>query len=79
MIYHPERLSELFTTAAGLKLAVTRLRTVHGSAAADARMVLVEMVKGRKCALKVLPPILVYGEDGSYSTEMYCIMKGTAC
>ncbi len=79
MIYHPERLAELFVAAAALKLAVTRLKTVHGTRDVDARMVLVEMVKGRKGALALLPPLLVYGDDGSYSAEMKCIMRGEAC
>jgi tRNA1Val (adenine37-N6)-methyltransferase len=79
MIYHPERLPELFTGAAGLKLAVTRLRSVHGTADAGARMVLVEMVKGRRGALKVLPPLVVYGPDGNYGAEVEGIMRGEAC
>jgi tRNA1Val (adenine37-N6)-methyltransferase len=79
MIYHPVRLAELFGSAAALKLAVTRMRTVHGTAEADARMVLVEMVKGRKGELKIQPPLLVYGKEGNYSDEMVCIMKGEVC
>ncbi len=42
-IYHVSRLPELFAEALFLKLAPTRLRMVHGSAPAAARMVLVAL------------------------------------
>ena len=69
-IFHPSRVTEFLTNAAGLKLAVTRVRMVHGSAASEARMFLVEMVKGRKADTRVLPPLFVYDADGEYSREM---------
>jgi tRNA1Val (adenine37-N6)-methyltransferase len=69
-IYHPSRLTEFLAEAAALKLAPVRLRMVHGNTAAEARMFLVELVKGRKGELKVLPPLIVYGDDGAYTTEM---------
>ncbi|HEY5973621.1 MAG TPA: methyltransferase [Geobacteraceae bacterium] len=66
----PERLPELLQEAASLRLAPTRLRMVHGDSTALARMVLVELVKGRQAALQVLPPLFVYGADGGYTAEM---------
>lgn len=69
-IFHPSRLTEFLTNASGLKLAVTGLRMVHGSSTSDARMFLVEMVKGRKADTRILPPLLVYDADGEYSEEM---------
>jgi tRNA1Val (adenine37-N6)-methyltransferase len=78
-IYHPSRLGELMACSAELKLGILRLRFVHGSWDADARMVLIEMVKGRKGEARVQPPLLVYGDDGVYSTEMECIVRGEAC
>lgn len=69
-IFHPSRLTEFLAEAAGLKLAVVRLRMVHGSAESEARMFLVEMVKGRKADTRVLPPLFVYDSDGEYSVEM---------
>lgn len=73
-IYHVSRLPELFTEARSLKFAPVRLRIIHGSAAADGRMALIELVKGRRCDLMVLPPLLVYGDNGSYSDEMKRIL-----
>jgi tRNA1Val (adenine37-N6)-methyltransferase len=66
----PERLPELLQEAARLRLAPTRLRLVHGDSTAPARMVLVELVKGRQAALQVLAPLFVYGADGGHTAEM---------
>ena len=78
-IYHPIRLVEFCTAAAGMKLALLRLRMVHGNSGAAARMVLLELVKGRRGDLEVLPPLFVYGADGEYSAEVKSILSGTVC
>ena len=75
-IHHPVRLAEFCAAAAGLKLSILRMRMVHGNAKAPARMVLLEMAKGRKGELEVLPPLLVYEENGEYSGEMKRILSG---
>lgn len=59
LIYHPERLPELLHLAQELKLAPLRLQMVHGGSALPARMFMVELTKGRKHSLEVLPPLLV--------------------
>lgn len=58
-ISHPTRLLELLVEAAGLKLAPVRLRMVHDNPEAEGRMFLLELVKGRKGDLRVLPPLFV--------------------
>lgn len=75
-IYHPSRLAELLNEAALLRLAPLRLRMVHGNAQAEARMFMVELAKGRKGELKVLPPLFVYNESGGCSSEMERIYGG---
>ena len=75
-IYHPSRITEFLIEAAALKLAPLRLRMVHGNASAEARMFLIEMVKGRKGDLKILPPLLVRDADGEYTAEMKRIFGG---
>jgi tRNA1Val (adenine37-N6)-methyltransferase len=65
-IYHPERLAELFTIALQLKLSPSRLQMVHGDFSLPARMFMIELLKGKKSSLEVMPPISVkestYGE-----------------
>jgi tRNA1Val (adenine37-N6)-methyltransferase len=59
LIYHVSRLAELMTGAALLKLAPLRLQFVHGGPGDGARMVLLELAKGRSRELSVLPPLFV--------------------
>jgi tRNA1Val (adenine37-N6)-methyltransferase len=75
-IYHTCRLTELMAQAAAQKLAVLRLRMVHGNAKAPARMFLVELMKGRAGELHVEPPLMVRGADGGYSEEKLRIYRG---
>lgn len=76
LIYHTCRLVELMAEATRLKLAPLRLRMVHGTSQAEARMFLIELAKGRGGDLTVEPPLLVRGEDGGYSEEKLRIYKG---
>jgi tRNA1Val (adenine37-N6)-methyltransferase len=73
-VYHPSRLAEFITQASALKLAPLRLRMVHGNSGMEARMYLIELAKGRKSELEVLPPLFVYDNDGEYSGEMKRIL-----
>lgn len=69
-IYHPTRLPELFAEAHLQKLAPMRLRLVHGTADAEARMAMVEFAKGRRADLMVLPPLVVRGVGLDYTSEV---------
>lgn len=73
-VHLPERLGEFLAAAAALKLAPLRLRLVHGTPEADARIFLVELAKGRRGELQVMPPLLVRGPDGAYSEEVAAIL-----
>jgi tRNA1Val (adenine37-N6)-methyltransferase len=73
-IYHVSRLGELLAEALHLKLASRRLRMIHGSTMAEAQMVMLEFSKGTRGEMKVLPPLLVYGNNGCYSEDLKRIM-----
>ena len=75
-IHHPERLAEFLSVARDLKLSPLRLRMVHGSLMHDARMFLVELAKGRRGSLRIMPPLAVYSEDGSYRDEVAAMLAG---
>ena len=70
IIYHPGRLSELIETLKKKNLEPKRLRFVHSTRSSEAKMVLVEAVKGGRTGLKVENPLFLYNEDGSYTEEM---------
>jgi tRNA1Val (adenine37-N6)-methyltransferase len=67
MIHHPERLPELLAECLAINLCPVRLQMVHGDFSLPARMFLIELLKGKKRALEMLPPIAVkdsiYGEN----------------
>lgn len=69
-IYHPARLPELFAEAHLQKLAPMRLRLVHGTVEAEARMAMVEFAKGRRADLVALPPLVVRGAGLDYTFEV---------
>ncbi len=69
-IYHVSRLSELVARAYQLNLGLLRLRFVHGGGEDPARMVLLELVKGRNGELTVLPPLVV--SHGNMKKEGGC-------
>jgi tRNA1Val (adenine37-N6)-methyltransferase len=72
-IYHPERLAELMAGALALKLAPRRLQMVHGDLALPARMFMIELVKGRRGTLEVLPPLAV--KDSIYGFRQQAGMR----
>jgi len=73
-IYHPDRLIEFIRCAEEQKLVVLRLRMVHGSCDAPAKMFLVELAKGRKGSVAILPPLIVRDGRGDYTSEIRAIL-----
>jgi tRNA1Val (adenine37-N6)-methyltransferase len=59
LIYHVSRLPELIAEASLRKISLLRLRFVHGGTEESARMVLLELAKGRSGELAVLPPLFI--------------------
>lgn len=73
MIHLPERLTEIVRLMSRQGLEIKRLRFVHSKAGSEAKMVLIEAVKGGRVALKVEPPLFIYKEHGKYTEEMESI------
>lgn len=74
MIYHPFRLAELISLLRKSRLEPKRIRFVHSKAGEEAKMALIEAVKGSGTWLKVDPPLFLYGRTGNYSLEMKRIL-----
>jgi len=75
-IYPPSRLAEFICCQSELKLAMLRLRMVHGTGQAVAKMFLVEIAKGRRGDVTVEPPLIVYDGNGGYTAEAAGILDG---
>jgi len=68
-VHHPSRLTEFISVSTGMKLALVRLQMVHGRSGLPATMFLAELVKGRRETLTVMPPLVIYQDDGSYTHQ----------
>jgi len=57
-----------------LKLAMLRLRMVHGTGQSVAKMFMAELAKGRRADVTVEPPLIVYDRQGGYTDEVARIL-----
>ncbi|WP_339060706.1 tRNA1(Val) (adenine(37)-N6)-methyltransferase [Tepidibacillus marianensis] len=76
MVHRPSRLVELIALMREYRLEPKRIRFVHPNRQKEANMVLIEAVKRGGKEIRVLPPLIVYGEDGNYTEEIYQIYYG---
>lgn len=74
LIYHPFRLAELVEMLRKSRLEPKRMRFVHSKEGDEAKMVLIEAVKGSGTWLKIDPPLYLYGEGSEYTPEMKRIL-----
>ncbi|MEE9258495.1 MAG: methyltransferase, partial [Nitrospinaceae bacterium] len=70
LAYPPSRLGEVLEELVSQNLFPSRMRFVHGSKGAEARIFLVEAVQGQKTDCVVQDPLYVYNRDGTYTMEM---------
>ncbi len=70
IIHLPERLAEIISVMKVNALEPKRLRFVHSNSLSEAKMVLMEAVKGARSGLKTEKPLIIYNEDGGYTNEM---------
>ncbi len=76
MIYLPERLPELIIKMRENLMEIKRIRFVHSYVHSDAKMVMIESVKGAKPGgMKVMKPLVIYRDVGVYSEEVLQIYR----
>ncbi len=70
VIYPAERLIDIVTQmrASGIEPKFTRM--IHSFANKEAKMVLLEGIKGGRPGIKVDPPLIIYRDGGSYTDEV---------
>lgn len=64
------RLSEVICTMRPYRLEVKRLRMVHSTPDKEARLMLVEAMKGVSSGVVVMPPLIIKNADGADSEEL---------
>jgi tRNA1Val (adenine37-N6)-methyltransferase len=70
LIYHPFRITELVGTLQRAQLEPKRMKFVHSRMGEEAKMVLIEAVKGSGIWLKIEAPLFIYDKGGQYTVEM---------
>jgi tRNA1(Val) A37 N6-methylase TrmN6 len=73
LAYPPKRLTEVLLEMKTQQLYPARLRFIHGTIGAEAKIFLVEGVKGCQADCVVEPPLTLCKEDNSYTEEMQTI------
>ncbi len=70
MIYSAERSSDLIFMLKDNGFEPKRMRFVHTKRDRNADMVIVEAVLGGGAGMKVISPLIIYGEDNKYTDEV---------
>ncbi len=74
-VYPATRLVELMVRMRQSGVEPKRLRVVHSTASTAGEFVLVEGRKGGGEKLDVLPPLVIYREDGGYTGEVAAMLR----
>ncbi|MDR1532963.1 MAG: tRNA1(Val) (adenine(37)-N6)-methyltransferase [Clostridiales bacterium] len=78
MVHRPHRLVDLFAALRCRRLEPKVMRLVYSSGifsgpGREPVLVLIESVKNAGPMLKVAPPLVIYGENGEYTDEVYAM------
>ncbi len=76
MVHRPARLVDILDTMRRWRLEPKRIRFIHPKKSAEANMVLIEALKEGKPEVRLLPPLVVYEEDGKYTKELLDVFYG---
>ncbi|WP_059105331.1 tRNA1(Val) (adenine(37)-N6)-methyltransferase [Shouchella shacheensis] len=69
LVQRPERLAEMITLMRAYHLEPKRLQFVHPAKGKESNMVLLEGTKGGNAGLRTQAPLIVYTEEGAYTSE----------
>ena len=75
-VHRAGRLIDIMAAMRANRLEPKRIRLVYPKAGKEANTLLIEGIKDGKPDLKVLPPLIVYGEDGEYTEEVRGLLYG---
>ncbi|WP_442857341.1 tRNA1(Val) (adenine(37)-N6)-methyltransferase [Butyrivibrio sp. YAB3001] len=73
MVHRPFRLTEIMVLMREYKLEPKRMRLVYPFADKEPSMVLIEGARGGKPRITVEKPLIIYEEQGKYTSEIYDI------
>lgn len=77
MVHKPQRLGEIISLLRQYRLEPKLIRFVHPRKHMEANIVLIEALRDGKPDMRILPPLIVYQEDGQYCPEIMDIYYGS--
>jgi tRNA1Val (adenine37-N6)-methyltransferase len=69
-IYTAERTAELLAQMQSRRIEPKILRAIHSSRHSDAKMILVEGIRGGAPGMRIESPLILYDEEGNYTKEV---------
>ena len=77
MIHLASRLCEIVDALKRHQMEMKRLRMIQPKIGCDANLIMLEAIVGANAGnLKIMPPLIVHNDDGSYTDEIYKIYNG---
>lgn len=73
MVHRPSRLADILYTMRKYRIEPKRMRFVYPNVSKAPNLVLIEGMKDGGAELKLMPPLYVYQDDGTYSEEINII------
>jgi tRNA1Val (adenine37-N6)-methyltransferase len=71
MVHLAERLADIISIGRESQLEPKAVRMVHSFLKEPAKLVLIQMTKGAKPSLSIMPPLIIYERPGCYTEEVY--------
>lgn len=75
-VYRPSRITDLVHEMRECRIEPKVFQFVHPSANDPANIVLVEGIKGAGTEAKIVPPLILYQEDGKYTEQANAVFAG---
>ena len=70
LVHRPKRMAEIISILREKGLEPKRLQMVHSFVEGEAKLFLLEAVRGASVELRILPPLILYREKGVYTKEL---------
>lgn len=70
MVHRPERLVEIIDKMKKYNIEPKKIQFAYSNIKKNSNIVLIEGIKNGNSGIKVLPPLLVHNEDGSYTDDV---------
>jgi len=70
IVHKPHRVADILTTLRTHSMEAKTMRFVQSYDEKDPNMMLIEATRGGKSMCKVLPPLIIYKENGTYTDEV---------